>query len=62
MTDETKHTPTPNPGSHDALDKGCKCAVLDNARGRGYMGVSGVFVITESCPLHGSSSVWGRSK
>lgn len=48
----------PNPGSKEALDMGCECPVLDNARGRGYMGVEGIFVMTESCPLHGSGSKW----
>ena len=41
------------PGSDYALDNGCRCPVLDNAHGRGYRGDSDVFVISQSCPLHG---------
>lgn len=43
----------PNPGSDAALDAGCHCPVLDNAHGRGYMGIAGQYVINLSCPLHG---------
>ena len=48
-------TPTsavPNPGSEEAIKRGCSCAVLDNAHGRGYMGQPGIFVYSEGCPLH----------
>lgn len=45
--------PVPNPGSDEALDQGCTCAVLDNAHGRGYMGQPGVFCMSQDCPLHG---------
>lgn len=43
----------PNPGSDAALKLGCKCPVLDNARGRGHYGVPGRFVISSLCPVHG---------
>ena len=43
----------PNPGSEAALQQGCKCPVLDNAHGMGWHGIDGIFVISESCPLHG---------
>lgn len=43
----------PNPGSDEALSQGCRCPVLDNAHGRGYMGVKGDFAKREDCPLHG---------
>jgi len=49
----------PNPGSKEALDQGCLCAVMDNAYGKGYLGgVKGkdgniIFVVTDNCPLHG---------
>lgn len=43
----------PTPGSNQAIEQGCKCPILDNANGRGYMGVDGVFVINETCPVHG---------
>lgn len=47
-----------NPGSDSAVEMGCKCPVLDNGRGAGYLG--GVrdedgellFVINGNCPLH----------
>lgn len=48
----------PNPGSDEALDAGCRCAVLDNGHGRGaYGGVKGpdgkpMFWISGDCPLH----------
>jgi len=42
----------PNPGSQEAVKAGCICAVLDNARGKGYYGQPGMFVITGGCPLH----------
>lgn len=43
----------PNPGSDEAIAKGCKCPVLDNAHGRGYLGKPGIFVLSADCPLHG---------
>lgn len=49
---------SPNPGSDEAIKLGCKCPVLDNARGRGYMGGvknadgSTAFVYSAACPLH----------
>lgn len=42
-----------NPGSDEAIKAGCKCPVLDNAHGKGYMGVEGVFVYSELCGIHG---------
>lgn len=42
-----------NPGSDTAIAAGCICPVLDNEHGRGYMGVSGVFVMRGDCPMHG---------
>lgn len=41
-----------NPGSDEAIKAGCTCPVLDNAHGRGYMGVAGIFVYRDGCPLH----------
>lgn len=44
----------PAPGSREALELGCRCAVLDNARGRGMLIDGRVhYWITASCPLHG---------
>ena len=48
MTDDTP----PSPGSDAAIQQGCTCPVMDNAHGRGYMGVSGVYVYSGDCPLH----------
>jgi hypothetical protein len=43
----------PNPGSDEAIDKGCTCPVLDNAHGRGWKaGGEQCFWITQGCPLH----------
>lgn len=42
----------PNPGSDEAILRGCICAVLDNAHGRGFQGRPGTFVITCGCPVH----------
>ena len=50
------HTPPkdqPTPGSPAAVAQGCACPVLDNAHGAGWMGLNGIFVMTESCKLHG---------
>lgn len=45
-------SPLPNPGSPAAIDLGCTCPVLDNERGRGYMGMKNVYVYHGGCPLH----------
>lgn len=45
-------TPIPSPGSKEAIAKGCICAICDNNYGKGYMGMAGVFVYTEGCPVH----------
>jgi hypothetical protein len=42
-----------NPGSNEARIAGCKCPILDNNHGRGYMGMKDVFVKNGHCPLHG---------
>lgn len=47
----------PNPGSDEAVEQGCTCPVLDNARGRGAWGSSvenAIFWRREDCPLHGT--------
>lgn len=52
----------PNPGSDEALDLGCTCAVLDNYHGRGvpWPRDDGLdpdehpsFWVSSDCPLHG---------
>ena len=42
----------PNPGSDDAIEQGCRCPVMDNAHGHGYLGVAGTFVYSASCEMH----------
>jgi hypothetical protein len=45
----------PNPGSPEAVEEGCRCAIFDNGHGKGAMGMDGVFWINTACPLHGST-------
>lgn len=45
-------TSKPDPGSDEAIALGCTCPVLDNGRGRGYMGQPGIYVYTIGCPVH----------
>uniref|UniRef100_A0A6M3LNG2 Uncharacterized protein n=1 Tax=viral metagenome TaxID=1070528 RepID=A0A6M3LNG2_9ZZZZ len=46
-----------NPGSDEAIEAGCSCAVLDNEHGAGcgWTGENGqpLFWITSNCPIHG---------
>lgn len=44
----------PNPGSDEALDSGCQCAVMDNNHGRRAPYPPDGWWITASCPMHGS--------
>lgn len=52
----------PNPGSDEAVEKGCLCPVIDNhfGVGNGEVTIDGerktVFVFNEGCPLHGSGN------
>jgi len=56
-------TQIPNPGSKEAIDLGCLCAVVDNHYGKGYWpGVKDengeqLFCITQGCPLHDKSGL-----
>lgn len=45
-------TPSPAPGSADAIEQGCTCPVLDNRYGDGWLGADR-HVIAFDCPLHG---------
>ena len=45
---------TPPPGSPEAIELNCSCAVLDNAHGHGYMGQQGIYVYSAACQLHAS--------
>jgi hypothetical protein len=55
-TRERSDEKPPNPGSAEARQLGCKCAVIDNGYGCGcgYQDDAGnpLFWITEGCPLH----------
>lgn len=48
--------PLPKPGSDHAHALGCKCPRMDNGYGRGYMGQAEIFVINETCPIHGTTT------
>ena len=48
--------PLPSPGSALAVERGCRCPVLDNRHGLGlYTDEHGkrIFVYDADCPLHG---------
>lgn len=45
---------TPPPGSDEAVAQGCTCPILDNAHGKGYYGMAGIYVLNAECPLHSS--------
>lgn len=44
----------PKPGSAEAVDQGCECAIMDNHYGNGII-LNGerVWWINAECPLHG---------
>lgn len=52
----------PAPGSSAARDAGCRCPVLDNSHGLGYLGGvkdkdgETIFVVNAECPLHADTS------
>lgn len=45
--------PLGSPGSNKAVSNGCKCPVMDNARGKGTGG--GNYWISAQCPIHNNS-------
>lgn len=46
----------PNPGSDEAVKRGCTCPVMDNAHGKGVtIGGKAYFWRSEYCPLHVSA-------
>lgn len=56
-------TPTPPPGSPEAVALGCLCPVLDNAHGRGaalrdstgrVQPNEPLYWVADACPLHGT--------
>jgi hypothetical protein len=50
---ENKNIELYPPGSDKAVKKGCKCPILDNEYGAGYMGQKGIYCMIQDCPLHG---------
>jgi hypothetical protein len=50
----------PNPGSPQAVDKGCKCPVMDNGNGKGIGPLKDgtmMFWRALDCPLHGKGDI-----
>lgn len=48
------------PGSDEAIAAGCKCPVLDNAHGRGYLGQPGAYCFSSGCELHWAANEQGK--
>ena len=50
-----------NPGSDEAIKRGCVCPILDNEHGRGcgWVNADGTqaFWITQGCPLHSLTEI-----
>lgn len=45
-----------NPGAIAAVNRGCRCPIIDNGHGHGARGTSGPdaeFWINSDCPMHG---------
>jgi hypothetical protein len=42
----------PNPGSEEAIRRGCKCAIMDNNHGKWAPYPPFGWWVTEGCPLH----------
>ena len=55
IMDIKKEEAIPSPGSTEAYEQGCKCPIMDNNYGKGYMGMENVFVFNTECPLHGEA-------
>ena len=47
----------PNPGSKDAINAGCQCAVMDNNHGRFAPFPPDGWWVTEGCPIHAPKKV-----
>lgn len=52
---------TSNPGTQEAIDAGCRCPVIDNSYGKGYLMQEGIFVFSGDCPIHGQEFI-GKEK
>lgn len=52
------------PGSPEAIQHGCRCAVIDNCYGKGAFERNGepVYWVSADCPLHGGQHIeaWGN--
>ena len=47
----------PSPGSREARELGCSCAVMDNHYGEGFVWEGKrSFWVSDDCPLHGEES------
>jgi hypothetical protein len=56
-------TDVPNPGSKEAVEGGCKCAIIDNHYGKGFPWPGykeNVFYISGDCPIHGFETKYGE--
>ena len=52
----------PNPGSPEAVEKGCTCPIIDNHHGEGFpCDGKQAFWIDATCPLHGIYPEGGES-
>lgn len=45
-----KGTKLPNPGSKEAIKRGCTCPTMDNNNGKGIL--PNQFWVSADCPLH----------
>jgi hypothetical protein len=47
------------PGTISAFKSGCTCSIIDNHYGKGYRGDGSRWgwVMSETCPIHGSKEV-----
>lgn len=54
--EEERMLKAPHPGSPEAVEQGCACPVIDNARGRGHLGDGERFGwwTDALCPIHGT--------
>lgn len=48
------------PGSPQAVESGCKCPVIDNARGKGRGALEEDWFISEQCIMHRADGVINR--
>lgn len=64
MRPVTRIEDVPAPGSIEAGRQGCKCPIIDNHYGKGYMGGitddtgMTLYALHEGCPLHGKGTLY----